>query len=272
MPKIIHLSGTFNTRDIGGLTTRSGKKVKYGVMYRSDALDQLTAHDVQQLENLGIKTIVDFRGADEIVAAPDKKIPHTVTVNLAPQAAVAALGSGNIVDDQQKIDALLKEAATAEGRAILKLKVDEMAEQMKELVSQPHAISQYKKFVQLLLESDRLPLLHHCKGGKDRTGFAAMITLLILDVPLAAVQEEYMVTKKCMEKRNVKRMEEYKKYTDNEAVLAYLSGLMQTKELYFQAAIETMETMSGSIDRYLEKVLDVTPQKKEAIQRLFLED
>jgi protein-tyrosine phosphatase len=272
VPKIIKLSGTFNTRDIGGLRNKAGKKVKYGQMYRSDALNNLTTEDCDYLERLGIKTIVDFRSNDEINAAPDKVISTAKTVYLSPNADVAALGSGNIVDDQQKIDTLLQEAATEKGREQLQVKVDEMAEQMKELVSDPFANQQYEQFINLLVQEESLPILHHCKGGKDRTGLAAILTLLILDVPLNAILEEYMLTKDCMAQRNKKRMQEYQTYTDNKVVLEYLSGLMQTKELYFNAAIDEMIDMSGSIDHYLENVLHVTPDKKAHIQALFLED
>lgn len=272
MPKIIKLSGTFNTRDIGGLRNKAGKKVKYGQMYRSDALNNLTAADRDYLEKLGIKTIVDFRSDDEIAAAPDKILRTAKTVQLSPNADVAALGSGNIVDDQQKIDTLLQEAATQKGREQLQAKVNEMAEQMKELVADPFANQQYERFIDLLTQEDTLPILHHCKGGKDRTGLAAILTLLILEVPLQDILEEYMLTKECMAKRNSKRMQEYQTYTDNKVVLDYLSGLMQTKELYFNAAIDEMIARSGSIDHYLETVLHVTADKKERIQQLFLED
>lgn len=272
MPKIIKLSGTFNTRDIGGLRNKAGKKVKYGRMYRSDALNNLTAEDSDYLEKLGIKTIVDFRSNDEIAAAPDKVIRTAETVHLSPNADIAALGSGNIVDDQKKIDTLVQEAATQQGREQLRAKVNEMAEQMKELVSDPFANQQYERFVTLLTQEESLPILHHCKGGKDRTGFAAMLTLLILDIPLKDILEEYMLTKDCMAKRNRKRMQEYQTYTDNKVVLDYLTGLMQTKELYFNAAIDEMINKSGSVDNYLEKVLHVTADKKERIQKLFLED
>lgn len=271
MKKLI-LEGTFNTRDIGGWQSSNGKRVQYGRMYRSDALNNLTSNDVQVLQSLNLKTIVDFRSVSEADAAPDKMVPGTTTINLSPHAAVAALGSGNIVDDREKIDALLLEAATEEGRQQLKNRADEMADQMRELVSDPYAIEQYKKFIDLLTDEKNLPLLHHCKGGKDRTGYGALLTLLIVDVPIDTVKEEYLLTGEAMAQRNEKRMAEYRQYTDNSVVLTYLSGLMQTKELYFDAAIEEMIRLGGSIDEYLKNWLDVTEEKRNQIKKLFLED
>ena len=57
---------------------------------------------------------------------------------------------------------------------------------------------------------------------------------------------------------------------DDPFVLEYLSGLMQTKEVYFDAAIDEMIKLAGSIPNYLEKYLDVTLEKKEKIKQIFL--
>jgi len=271
MERIIKLEGTFNTRDMGGIKNKDGRTVQFNKMIRSDALNTLTANDVAILEEKGIKTIVDFRGKSEVEKAPDVKIAGAQEINLSPNAEVANIASGNIVDDKKKIDALLKATSTEEGRQKLLSRLDEMAEQMRELVAGEYANQQYTKFVNLLTDSENLPLLHHCKGGKDRTGFAAMITLFILDVDVEEVKKDYMLTKECMAERNEKRMDEYRAYTDNAVVLEYLSGLMQTKEIYFDAAITEMEKLAGSVDAYLTKYLDVTPEKKAKIQALFLD-
>ena len=69
----------------------------------------------------------------------------------------------------------------------LKARSDEMSEQMRELVNSSYANKQYTSFINLLTDENNLPLLHHCKGGKDRTGFATIITLFILDDSLEKV-------------------------------------------------------------------------------------
>ena len=254
-------------RDIGGILNKEGKCICYNRMIRSDALNKITIQDVEYLKHLGLKTIVDFRGKQEVIKAPDIKIEGVKEINLSPNAEVANLASGNIVDDQQKIDALIKISSTQEGRLQLKARSDEMSEQMRELVNSSYANKQYTSFINLLTDENNLPLLHHCKGGKDRTGFATIITLFILDVSLEKVKEEYMLTKECMASRNEKRMNEYRQYTNDPFVLEYLSGLMQTKEVYFDAAIDEMIKLAGSIPNYLEKYLDVTLEKKEKIKR-----
>lgn len=272
MVKIITLEGTFNTRDIGGIINQEGRMIRYGRMLRSDALHNITKKDMDFLQSYGLQTIVDFRGKEEVKKAPDIEIPNIKTKNLSPNAEVANIASGNIVDDKKKIDILLQEASTEEGKNKLKARLNEMAEQMRALVNSAYANQQYSKFVDVLTEKNNLPILHHCKGGKDRTGFATILTLCILDVSEEEIKKEYMLTKDCMAKRNEKRMKEYRMYTDNEVVLEYVSGLMQTKEIYFDAAIDEMKKLAGSIDRYLERYVGVTKEKKDIIKQLFLED
>lgn len=270
MRKIIELEGTFNTRDIGGIKNRDGKTIRYNRMYRSDALNKLSEKDIDFFKEVGLKTIIDFRGAKEVDDAPDVKIEGVQEINLSPNAEVANLASGNIVNDKLKIDTLLNEVSTQEGIDKLQLRMDEMAEQMRELVNDPFANAQYAKFVNVLCDENNYPLLHHCKGGKDRTGFAAIITLFILDVDIQDIKADYMLTKQCMAARNERRMDEYRQYTDNKIVLEYLSGLMQTKEIYFDAAIDEIHKLSSSIPAYLETYLGLTPEKKEKIKSIFL--
>ena len=54
------LDGQPNFRDVGGYKTEDGKTVKRGLVYRSGELPRLTDKDVAKLEQLGIKTVVNF--------------------------------------------------------------------------------------------------------------------------------------------------------------------------------------------------------------------
>ena len=45
-----------------------------------------------------------------------------------------------------------------------------------------------------LLEAKGQPLLFHCTAGKDRTGFAAAITLRLLGVPEETILEDYLLS------------------------------------------------------------------------------
>jgi protein-tyrosine phosphatase len=52
--------------------------------------------------------------------------------------------------------------------------------------------AQLTRFIRIVAEPARLPLIFHCIGGKDRTGIAAALLLSILGVPWATVREDYV--------------------------------------------------------------------------------
>ena len=51
---------------------------------------------------------------------------------------------------------------------------------------------EYKSFFEMLMETDRTPLMFHCTAGKDRAGFAAALFLAALGVERETIIEDYM--------------------------------------------------------------------------------
>lgn len=63
---LIKLNGTFNTRDLGGYSTISGKIIKSKRLLRSDDLYKLTSSDINVLvDDYHLNTIIDFRNSNE---------------------------------------------------------------------------------------------------------------------------------------------------------------------------------------------------------------
>lgn len=47
---------------------------------------------------------------------------------------------------------------------------------------------------ELLMVSSNYPLMIHCTQGKDRTGLVVQLCLLLLEVPIEAIDHDYMLT------------------------------------------------------------------------------
>lgn len=62
-PRLLPLEGGQNFRDLGGYRTRDGRTVRWGMLFRSGAMDRLTAADYAYLGKIGIRTVCDFRRA-----------------------------------------------------------------------------------------------------------------------------------------------------------------------------------------------------------------
>ena len=66
------LAGVRNFRDVGGLPTVDGRRVRHGVLFRSGHLAHATPEDAAFLDSLGLHTIFDFRNAaDQKLEGPD---------------------------------------------------------------------------------------------------------------------------------------------------------------------------------------------------------
>ncbi|MET9966776.1 tyrosine-protein phosphatase, partial [Streptomyces sp. NPDC006356] len=77
------LAGVRNFRDVGGLPTVDGRRVRHGVLFRSGHLAHATDDDATFLDSLGLHTIFDFRNAaDQKLEGADVELAGVRNVNL----------------------------------------------------------------------------------------------------------------------------------------------------------------------------------------------
>lgn len=264
------LEGTFNFRDLGGYKTSDGKTVKNGLVYRSDALSKLSDQDLATLKAIGLKTIVDFRQEQEILKDANVSIPETKSYHLSPHAPLAQLSTGNLIDDKLKIDKLLALSKDEAAWAKMMEKGDAMALQMKEMAFDDYSLGKFREVFELLMNPASLPLVFHCKGGKDRTGLMAMLFLLALGVSKDDIIADYMLTKDCMAARNERRMNEYRSYTDDPKVLDYLASLMATKRSYIEIVFASIEKDYDSYEAYLHQALKLSSADIMKLKEIYL--
>ncbi|HWP62868.1 MAG TPA: tyrosine-protein phosphatase, partial [Candidatus Binatia bacterium] len=83
-----------NFRDIGGHSTRDGRRVRRGLAYRSTELSRIDEADRAELEALGIRTVVDLRTSAERARWPEEdKLPRSAAYVLADVLADAPDGT-----------------------------------------------------------------------------------------------------------------------------------------------------------------------------------
>lgn len=270
-PRLINLEGTNNFRDIGGYKTKDGKTLRWGLIFRSDQLSHLTLEDIKFLEDMGLKSIIDFRSEAEAEAAKNKSIQGTKTYHLDPHAKVAQLAAGSI-DDKNK-----KNKTTIELLKNNEFDPDEygdprenMFKEYRKFINSHQSQKAYRKVMKLVMDRENLPLVLHCRGGKDRTGFAVAIILLALGVDEESIIKDYELTTQYRSERNKKQMNLYKQYTDDPKILTLLSTMQESKGEYMQEAINEMKRAHGSVDLYLEKVLGINNDIKHKLKNILL--
>ena len=60
-----HFDGLYNFRDFGGYATTDGKRVRKGILFRSDELSKLSKGDIARFDQLGLQLICDLRTETE---------------------------------------------------------------------------------------------------------------------------------------------------------------------------------------------------------------
>lgn len=267
--------GLFNCRDLGGYPTKDGGLTKWGLLYRSDALDHLGADDADYLKSMKISAVIDLRSDAEIEKNPDIPIGEKIHLALDPHAQVARQASETPVPhankDEQKIRSLEKMAETKEGKDKLVQMQNQMTHQMHDLVMTEPAQKAYTAFLKQVKNlTPDTSLLFHCQGGKDRTGWGAALILGLLGAEKEVIYEDYLLTDIYNKPRNEGRMAIYRQYTENEFVLDFLHSLQKTKVAYMNGAFDVLEKEFGTIPLYAEKMLDFGAEDREVLRRKFL--
>jgi hypothetical protein len=71
-PATVRLEGALNFRDLGGLPTEDGRRVRHRHLFRSDSLARLTEGDLAIVRKLEIRLLVDLRTEAERVRNPNR--------------------------------------------------------------------------------------------------------------------------------------------------------------------------------------------------------
>jgi protein-tyrosine phosphatase len=64
--RLVPFSGVLNFRDLGGYETNDGRHTRWGRLFRSDAMHDLTEDDLDVFRGLGIACVVDLRSVSEV--------------------------------------------------------------------------------------------------------------------------------------------------------------------------------------------------------------
>lgn len=254
------LTGVRNFRDVGGLPTVDGRRVRHGVLFRSGHLAHATEEDAAFLSSLGLHTVFDFRNAaDHEVDGRDIELPGVRNVNLPLSDPADSVGFLGMVRDGD-LDRL--RAVLADGKG-----VDLMIASYRVTVTQ--RTSEHSS-VLLSLAEESLPALMHCAAGKDRAGLSVAVTLLALGVEREAIFDDYLKSSAAHRRYRVRRNTTSAAGHSPE-VMELLDPLFDARAEYLTAAFETIEETWGGVDPYLEQALGVTPGNRERLRERMLD-
>jgi len=164
--------GLVNVRDLGGLPAAEGARIRPGVLYRSESLQEATDEDAQLLlDQRGVVNVVDLRSARE-----------TVTEGRGPlsQASVTYI---NIPLNPAPVE-LVSDSTRPPGALT--------AQVYRAFADDPDG--GLPRVFRLLPELLSSPTLVHCAAGKDRTGLVIAMILEVAGVSRSAVVADYLAS------------------------------------------------------------------------------
>jgi protein-tyrosine phosphatase len=263
------LTGVRNFRDVGGLPTDDGRRVKDGVLYRSGHLAHATPDDTEFLAGLGLHTVFDFRNGDDIaLEGPDAVLPGTRNVNM-PLSDPARNSDADFWRLVREGDLPSLQELLGDGRATAR-----MTASYRRLILERTA--EHGRMLALLTEpgsgAAAVPALLHCAAGKDRAGTSIAVILLALGVRRSAIEADYLESNAKHRRYRVVRGDGSTGADIEPAVRELLDPLFEARVEYLRTAFDTIEEHWGSVDRYLEDGLGLTPERRERLRDLLLTD
>ena len=257
-PKRIEVTGSRNLRDLGGYSTMDGRRIKKGVLYRSDHLDKITKRDVEMVAALGVKTVYDLRSEEERASDPPR-LPEIVSVEVV---SLPVFHQG--LDPRMMARRIVISGDVEEGDF----------QQVMIEAYQTYVLdfrSQWSLLLKGLAEPGTLPAFIHCTYGRDRTGVAVAIILRSLGVPREKVTEDYLLSNKFWESKT----ELYSCLANCASCFrtprSEVRALMEVRPEYLQAAFAAIDEHYGSFDNYLDQGLGIDEQTLERLRTALLE-
>lgn len=247
------ITGTDNFRDIGGYATEDDRAVRWGLLYRSNNLADLSADDLRYLNQLGVKLVCDFRSDIERARDPNKPPETASTEELTIQVEGV---------DPNQMQERIRTGVRGDQLELIMLNA------YRAFVT--HHSDQFATMFERILHEENLPTIVHCTAGKDRTGFASAMVLSALGVPQKTIYEDYMATNRYRGDYNrwIKRLVPIYSFfrTSGED----LNPLLDAQRPYLEASFDTIEAHYGSVDNYLETRLGVDAGEREHLRQIFL--
>ncbi len=237
----IPVGGMHNLRDLGGYPAADGRRVKWGVLYRSDVVRPAGARDRATIGMMRLATVVDFRSTEERRKSPDM-LPGESHVRLVPIP---------VFDGPDSLEPAMRahlragtfgslDAARLSRGAYEQLPVD--------------YLPQFRAFLREILDAAGAPVLFHCSAGKDRTGFAAALLLRLLDVPLPVVYDDYLLSRRYSVRFGLPAVVAFRvRY--GEAAYRVLRRFMSIEREYLEAAFAVVDARYGSFRDFVRRGL-----------------
>ncbi|MFI1967855.1 protein tyrosine phosphatase [Streptomyces cinnamoneus] len=267
MPQQFDASTITNLRDLGGIALVGNSAVRPGLLLRSGQLDRLDPAADPSVAALGIHTVVDLRTEKERRERPDR-LPEGARLIVADVLAGAfsrhragdAPAGGEV---PARLEDVLGNPAVADeylgGGKAEKL----MCDTYRTFVTSESACQAYGLLLTTLAEPDCGPVLFHCTAGKDRTGWAATVVLLLLGADEETAGREYLAVAPAVRAAFAPLIDGFTAVGGDPEIAGAILGV---RPAYLAAALEAMRWAYGSVEGYVRDGLGISDAAVDRIR------
>ena len=245
-----------NFRDLGGLESEDGRKVRYGFFFRGAGLAYFSDEELEEFRKLKVRTIMDLRSLIEIRTIPDPPVEGAVYIQ---HSGLSVKGSENI---DWSPSGMRKIGGAAE-------------KQLAQIRGYYRTIALDNKAYRIMMNEiweGHVPIYFHCMTGKDRTGVAAMILLMALGVKQDEIRKDYLLSniyrKEILEESLADVEAEAKDHPELKRLITIQDGVLEET---YDTVIQSILERYGDTDSYLEKEYGLDEEKRRKLRDLYLE-
>ena len=241
-----------NFRELGGYKASNGKYINHNVFFRSSALYKLTKkEDIKTFSDFGIKTICDFRTESERRLLPDPVFPGIKYNYINSQGSINPSSFEEKLKNAPNRNEFIQSQYNAALQGYQNMPFNNLA---------------YKQMFKDICEGN-VPILIHCAGGKDRTGTAAALILLLFGVDKEDIVYDYMESIPYQQKWINDNIEIISKYVSKE-LADVAKEIFGCSRVYMEMTLNQILFVYGSTDKFFEEEYGISPQKRiEIIER-----
>ena len=238
-----------NFRELGGIPTVDGHRVRSGLLFRCGELHKASDADIARLsEGFHVSKIIDFRDTKETEIRTDREVPGAEYISIPALPPMPAEPMSMMKDEHPLIPP------------------QEMFPYVyRQLASSLESEVAYRAFFDQLLHNDGKPVLWHCKQGKDRTGVAAILLLTALGVRREEWMRDYMLTNEYM----TRRYEEKYASLSDEQEKEFRKIIMFVREDWLGQYLDIVEEKGGLL-AFLHNQIGVTDAEIEQLKAMYL--
>ena len=255
-----------NTRDLGGIATKDGRRIVSGKLIRGGMLVRANKEELDELLSIPVTRVIDFRTPMETVDYPDPELPGVEQFNLAPFKDFQT-GITREKNTDSTIEAIIRKTINDDPMFTRNYFINFYGT----LVDNDYAMGQYSRFLNMLAEEREGATFWHCTAGKDRAGAAAMLIEEVLGVDYDTIIADYMKTNDYLEQDIQSFISKMSYVAPREIVEGPVRDFFGARMEYIESTYNVINKNFGGMENFLKEKLGVDDELKARLRRMYLE-